>query len=269
MGHWNGDSNNFNEYYRSKLLFVDENDNAEKRTQYVEIKKVTGNKIIRINEKYKPEYYVPNNINIIIATNDAKPVFLNWKEEPKAENVNNFFIYQCPNVPANSIDSGLEDKLKARIGHYVRTELKIRFAKLSVRGFSNNRYALAAPITEFHRRLLATSVTNVEMEAEELAVHIVGLEYSDKAQDFINSSYFKPSEYGEDKYIQLKDIRRLVKELQLKGSPNNPKTYVSILQEQGVLSSDTKTTNTKYYGYRILRNWDYYTTVSGQIDSDR
>ena len=102
VGQWDGVKESFNDQYKNKLLFVDENPNAEKPMQYTEIKKITGNKVLRINEKYTPAYSVPNNINIIIATNDPRPMFLKAREEPKSENTNNFFIYRVPDVDRQS-----------------------------------------------------------------------------------------------------------------------------------------------------------------------
>jgi hypothetical protein len=270
MGYWNGDSNNFNEYFRSKLLFVDENDKAEKRIQYTEIKKLTGNKIVRINEKYKPEYYAPNNNNLIIATNDTRPVYLDWKELPKAENVNNFFIHQCPGVPAEAIFPDLEDKLKARMGYYVRTELKARYQKLAARGFQNNRYARAAPITEFARRIFGSSKPLVQIETEELAPYIVcGVNIPDSR--FVNAPniQFKPRMIGGKYYVRPDDIRDLVDRLRFKGGKGSYKPFITALQEMGVISDTLDRDSNQRYGYQILRSPDYYaTTISGALPVD-
>ena len=266
QGDWDGDSNHFNEYYKNKLLFVDENPHAEKHTQYVEIKKVTGNKTIRINEKYKPEYYVPNNIKIIIATNDPKPMFVNWKEEPVADNVNNFFIYHCPKVSAESMDAELETMLQERLGHYVRTELKGRYERLVAQGFRNNRYALPAPITPFAKELFATGKSSVELESEQLAYYIVcDVDMVDPYGGTYATNIIFSGVQTEDgsRYVQLKDIQYLKKRLQYTSSPHI-KAYVNSLQQMGVIDAGNHYTEKKFLGYEILWRPECY-TVSGYM----
>lgn len=266
MGHWNGDSNNFNEYFRSKLLFVDENDKSEKRIQYTEIKKLTGNKVVRINEKYKPEYYTPNNNNLIIATNDTRPVYLDWKETPKAENVNNFFIYKCPDVPAEAIIPDLEDKLKERIGHYVRTELKKRFEVLAARGYQNNRYALAAPITDFARKLYESSPPQVQIDSEELAQYIVcGVSMPDPYNSSAPFIQFKPKVIEGKSFVRPEEIRVLVDRLRLKNNKVTYKSFITALQDAEVISHTLDRDSHQRNGYEILRNPDYYKTTASDV----
>jgi hypothetical protein len=266
MGYWNGDSNNFNEYFRSKLLFVDENDKSEKRIQYTEIKKLTGNKVVRINEKYKPEYYAPNNNNLIISTNDTRPVYLDWKEMPKAENVNNFFIYQCPDVPAEAIIPDLEDKLKARMGYYVRTELKARYQTLAARGFQNNRYALAAPITEFARNLFGSSKPLVQIETDELAQYIVcGVDMPDSRSMNAPNIQFRPRMIDGKAYIRPDEIRDLVDRLHFKGGRGTYKPFITTMQDMKVISPTLDRDSNQRFGYQILRSKEYYTTTASGI----
>ncbi len=267
MGLWEGTPQRFNEYYKNKLLFVDENANADKPMQYVEIKKITGNKILRIDEKFIPPYNTLNNLKIIITTNDAKPIFLKAKEEPKSENTNNFFIYRVPDVDASDINENLGQMLEERLGHYVRTELRVRFEHLMAARGKNNRYGIPAPITPLARSLFASAVTTIEIEAEELARHLIfGVNLPNLRNANAPNIYFKAHTYNNTQYVQFQEIRDLVGQLGFKGSPNSPKSYVTVLQEQGVLSHETDRTATKHLGYRIQRSKDYYTTtVSGML----
>lgn len=267
MGLWEGTPQRFNEYYKNKLLFVDENANADKPMQYVEIKKITGNKILRIDEKFIPPYNTLNNLKIIITTNDAKPIFLKAKEEPKSENTNNFFIYRVPNVDSNDINENLGQMLEERLGHYVRTELRARFERLMADRGKNNRYGIPAPITPLARTLFASAVTTIEIEAEELARYLVfGVNTPNPRNANAPNIYFKAREHNGVQFVQFQDIRELVKNLGFTGSPASPKSYVTVLQEQGVLSYDVDHSSRQYYGYAILRSKDYYTTtVSGML----
>ena len=266
---WDGVHESFNDQYKSKLLFVDENPNADKHIQYVEIKKITGNKILRVNEKYTPAYYVPNNINLIIATNDPRPIFLKAREAPKAENINNFFIYRVPELDPSRINAELGQMLEDRLGHYVRTELKTRYERLVATRGTNNRYGIPAPFTPLARDLFAASQSTIEMEAEELARYIVcGVGTS--LNDVMNGMqsyrpYTAPDGY---QYVQLKDLRDLVRGMNFRGSAN-PKAYINALQDQEVLSFESDyRLNCQRLGFRVLRPASYYaTTVSGQVES--
>ena len=257
-GSWVGVNETFNDQFKGKLIFVDENSNGDKPMQYTEIKKITGNKVIRINEKYTPAYYVPNNANIIIATNDPRPIFLKSREKPKSENVNNFFIYGVPEVDAKKIDKELGAKLQARLGHYIRTELKQRYDRLCSENLSNNRYTLAAPMTDLARMLFESAKTIIELETEELAeILVCGVDDPDPFNPF-GRIQFSAKESPGKRYVQLSEIRELIGKLRFKGS-SNPKAYVNVLQEQGVLSHDgSHREKSQRLGYLILRDKGFY-----------
>lgn len=270
-GLWNGDSTHFNEQYTKKLLFVDENPNADKVTQYTEIKKITGNDKNKINEKYQPEYYAPNNINIIIATNDHRPLFVKWQEEPQSPKNNNFFIFECPAVNPSKIDSKLACKLEERLGHYVRTELQDRYLELMKNDRTNSRYGIDAPITQFAKDLYSSAKTSIEEEAEELAEYIVrGVKtiknYDDKAPKSTEVTYIKgpridfmPTvDQDGDHYILPRDIRRLVKLLEYSSKKTN-NSYVEALVRAGVISMrNNHREDKRRLGHRILKKADEY-----------
>jgi hypothetical protein len=267
FGLWDGGKERFNDQYTKKLLFVDENPNSDKPTQYTEIKKITGNKLLRIDEKYTPAYYVQNNVKIIIATNDPRPMFLKAREEPKSENTNNFFIYRCPDVDPDKIDKTLGEKLQARLGWYVRSELGARYQRLALQATSKNRYALSAPITPLARSLFASAKSTIEIEAEELARHLVfGVNIPNLKNAYAPNIHFQAYAFNGAKYVQFQEIRDLVGQLGFKGSPAQPKSYVTVLQDQKVLSHETARCAERHLGYKILRDRSYYTTtISGVL----
>jgi len=265
MGLWDGDAKHFTDVYVNKLLFVDENPNADKATQYTEIKKITGNKRIPINKKYQPEYYAPNNIKIIIATNDPKPMFVKWQEAPKSESVNNFFMHQCPEVTEEDINNRLAEELEDRLGHYVRTELKVRYERLAATSDIRSRYALPAPITPLTRRIFASSKTSVDTESEELARYLVcGITEVDPYNVNAPCIHFEPTEHDGALYVQEKEIRNLINRLRFKGS-KNIKAYIESLNRQNVITQkNDHRTGDQYLGYKIIRKPQYY-TASGYI----
>ena len=264
---WDGDKEQFNDFAKAKLVFIDENKNSDKPVQYAEIKRMTGNRIIKINEKHIRQYYVRNNAKFIFATNDPRPIALHWREEPESEKTNNFFIYSCPALPVDDIDRELFDKLVARLGHYVRTELKKRYEAWKVAGGANSRYAREAPITDLAKQLFGSSKSLIELEADEFAQYLVcGIHRTDFDAKYPTTIHFSPTKHGDSLYASQADIRDLVQKLNFKGH-SNYKSYITVLQDQGVLShkNDHRISGQRL-GYQILRSPDYYAvTVSGVL----
>ncbi|MCB9365903.1 MAG: hypothetical protein H6508_01755 [Calditrichaeota bacterium] len=272
MGYWDGDVCEFNPQFQSKLLFVDENRNATKPEQYVELKRITGNELIPINRKHKDVFYARNNLNIIFATNDAKPVALKWGEEPTDERVNNFFIHWC--TSAEVVDNELKHKLWARIGHYVRTELRARYERLVANSDTRNRYFLAAPITPYALSIYASSKTSVEEETEILAECIVrGVvprnPLEDEQPGDKNLPNFKPIKRPDkDEYhIPPRKLVKLIKALKLPGN-YDLKAYMNTLVRMKVINPVEYRTETKRYGYPILRARDHYPESGPMIWDD-
>ncbi|MBK8129523.1 MAG: hypothetical protein IPK53_11700 [bacterium] len=265
LGLWDGDVKPFNPQYTNKLLFVDENRNSHKPEQYAELKRITGSDKLPINKKYESEFNAPNNLNLIFATNDPKPIALKWGEGPDSEKVNNFFIHYCKKVPRDNIDMEIKFKLEDRLGHYVRTELKERFEHLSKNRDPRNRYFLAAPITPLADDLYASSMTSVEMEAEELAEILV----MGKHETVTNSSghqikelWYDPTEYRGEFYVKLQDIRAAISFLGLR-SASTTKAYTEALVRMGVISMRGDFRNNKrQLGFKILRPKSHYADQS-------
>ncbi|MBK6912116.1 MAG: hypothetical protein IPH10_14505 [bacterium] len=261
LGLWDGDVKPFNPQYTNKLLFVDENRNSHKPEQYAELKRITGSDKLSINKKYESEFNAPNNLNLIFATNDPKPIALKWGEGPRSEKVNNFFIHYCKEVPDDKIDREIKFKLEDRLGHYVRTELKERFEHLSKNRDPRNRYFLAAPITPLADDLYASSMTSVEMEAEELAeILVMGRhETVTNVKGYtVKVIWYDPTEYRDEFYVKLQDIRAAINFLGLR-STSTIKAYTEALVRMGVISmrSDHKN-NKQQLGFKILRPKSYY-----------
>jgi hypothetical protein len=257
MGYWDGDVCEFNPQFTSKLLFVDENRNATKPEQYVELKRITGNELIPINRKHKDVFYARNNLNIIFATNDARPVALKWGEEPTDERVNNFFIHWCTSTKV--IDNELKFKLWDRIGYYVRTELRDRYEQLIANTDTRNRYFLAAPITDYARTLYASSKNSVEEETEVLAECIVrGVvprDPLDEPQPGDKSlPNFKPVKRPdkEEYHIPPRKLMTLIKAMKLTAS-RDLKAYQNALVRMKIISPEEYRVDKKRYGYPILR----------------
>ena len=115
-----------------------------------------------MNNKYQPEYLVPNNLNIILISNEQIALYVEKGELPTEESNNQFFVWEFPDVKGPR-DPAFRQKLQDRLGHYVRTELKQVFESI---GTTHARYGIPVPITDAEKRLFANNATNIEMEAD-------------------------------------------------------------------------------------------------------
>jgi len=165
---WEAERRNFTPEAEKKLLIADETvcDDPE---QYKLLKQYAGSKYATVNKKYLPTYEVPNNMNIIILSNSAIPVYVSRDEKPTSDENNQFFVYEFKPF-AGAIDPELDKKLEDRIGHYVRTELKTVFEGLN---FNGNRYSIKTPITAEEAGLFESNVTEAESDIEKLIDRIV------------------------------------------------------------------------------------------------
>jgi hypothetical protein len=160
---WGGNEDGFTYEVEKKFLTVEENQ-SEKVSQYKTLKKYTGQKHATVKKKFKDPYQVKNNMNIIILSNDAIPLFVSRGELPTDTKNNQFFVYEFPEI-TGAIDPDLQEKILARLGHYIRTELKTVFDGLSTSGF---RYSIDVPITDAEKELFAANTTDLESDVDVL-----------------------------------------------------------------------------------------------------
>jgi len=165
---WGGNEDGFTYEVEKKFLTVEENQ-SEKVSQYKTLKKYTGQKNATVKKKFKDPYQVKNNMNIIILSNDAIPLFVSRGELPTDTKNNQFFVYEFPEI-TGAIDPDLQEKILARLGHYIRTELKTVFDGLSTSGF---RYSIDVPITDAEKELFAANTTDLESDVDVLIDRLV------------------------------------------------------------------------------------------------
>lgn len=159
---------NFNPDAEKKLVVIDESDSNGKM-QYTILKKLSGQKEVEVNKKYISQYKARNNMNMIMLSNDLKAVYVDREEMPTDEFNNQFFVYRFKRV-FEKFDPNFGEKLEARIGNYVRTELKKVFDEIdSVDG----RYSIPVPITEDEKRLFRNSITEIEAVADDTVKQLI------------------------------------------------------------------------------------------------
>jgi Family of unknown function (DUF5906) len=156
----------FTDFFEKHLLIVDEA-NIDKKEQYLQLKKVSGSAKLPVEHKYLPTYYVQNNVAFIIMTNAVVPLYLVATEKPATGKYNQFFMYQVP-LP-KELNSLIKDELEARVGHYVRTELRSRYERWLKDGIQRkNRYSLEVPMTPFQEDQYANSRSSIDYDSDRL-----------------------------------------------------------------------------------------------------
>lgn len=210
---WEAKKGNFTSEVEMKLLIADETvcDDPE---QYKLLKQYAGSKYARVNKKYKPEYEVPNNMNIIILSNSAIPIYVATAEKPTSEELNQFFVYDFKKLQG-AIDPEMDQKLEDRIGHYVRTELKTVFNGIN---FAGNRYSIKVPITPEEAGLFISNETEEEGVAQKVIDKIIKkLDEGGEYQQFLANGYL-PRLLVEDSASATKmGVTKVIKTLREQG----------------------------------------------------
>jgi hypothetical protein len=160
---WEVKKGNFSPEAEKKLLIADETSTTGDGV-YALLKQYSGSKHVQVNKKYAIPYDVENNMNIIIMSNLARPIYVSKSEKPTSESNNQFFVYDFQPF-AGEIDPELDQKLEDRIGYYVRTELKSVYDGLD---FTGNRYSIKTPITPEESALFDGSTTEKESAVERI-----------------------------------------------------------------------------------------------------
>jgi len=175
---WSGAEEHFSYEVENKLLIVEEN-MSDKVSQYKVLKKYAGQKYATVRKKFRDPYQVRNNANIILLSNELIPLFVSRDELPTDTKNNQFFAYEFPKL-TGTINPQLQEELLARLGHYIRTELKSVFDNLPSTGF---RYTIDVPITDAERELFAANASDLESDVDLLVHRLIEQYASDSFPD--------------------------------------------------------------------------------------
>lgn len=212
---WNGHEQNFTYEAEKKLLVVEENE-QEAQHQYKTLKKYSGQKYSRVEKKFKDPFQVLNNMNIILLANDSIPVYVTRDERPSSELNNQFFVYEFLPI-AGTLDVNIQRKLEDRLGHYIRTELKIVFDNINSTGC---RYGIKVPITNEEKALFADSITDLDAEADEFIRIMIDYDKplygTDNFKPFLDK-HLVPDKFFKQYDITTKSYNRIVKNLKRRG----------------------------------------------------
>lgn len=207
---WTGIVGDFSYEVEKKFLIVEENTTSNEG-QYTILKKYMGQTHSIVKKKFKDPYKVLNNMAIVLLSNKDIPMYVDKSELPTTEYNNQFFVWEFPELGEN-LDNQMLDKLKARLGHYIKTKLKAVFSNLEMS--SNNRYTINVPITEYERALFDDNTPDIELDAQELVEDL--LDYKE-ANDHSNNFYpilnkgWLPSEFVKTRFTR--NYKEVIKQL--------------------------------------------------------
>lgn len=210
---WGAKAGQFTPEYEKKLLIADETV-TEDRKQYLDLKRQSGSKYLPVNKKFLHPYQVRNNVNIIILSNARYPIHVERDEVPTDERDNQFFVYKMERKYAQ-VDAIYAEKLRERLGHYIRTELKTVFDRLDINSY---RYSIPVPITDYEKELFESSVT---VEEDALDHILLRLKEAYDGQHGNYESFLKsrsvPSDLLGDSNMSKVDRNKIVKLLRSNG----------------------------------------------------
>lgn len=212
----------FNSYIENKLIIIDES-NEGARDQYLTLKKLSGQSKFRVNPKFEKEYSTRNNINVVILSNEPFFIYVSRDEMPTDETNNQFFIFEMK--PPRKKDPMILDNLKARLGNYIRTELKDVFNSLDLTPY---RYSIEVPITEEERFLFSNSVTENELVTDEIIKDI------EKLFEDNDDVFYSVIRQGLLPTLKLREFYKTVKtEMQIKHASYNK--ILQMLKIKGII----------------------------------
>ena len=239
----------YTEYCTAKLFHIDEQ-NTDGKTLYNLLKLIGGNDELSVNIKYGPKYMVRNNLNVIITTNQLKPIHVESGELSLDPSNNQFFVREfITKLPV--MDNRFRDKLLNRIGHYARTELKQVFDQMQASPtISQHRYGTPVPITDAQKRLFSLGVTTIEREADEVWQELVSeTELYSKGGILGSVPLGYLDRFADEWYLKPAKLRDLVKNLELQNNYNSILTHLIKTRQ---LSDIVIRTNTQRLGYKLI-----------------
>lgn len=207
---WSGTEGMFSYEMEKKFLIVEENAHSDER-QYKSLKKYMGQTYVPINKKFKDPFKAKNNMNIIILSNKDIPMYVEKSECPTNSKNNQFYVWEFPPLDGE-MDNEILAKLQARLGHYIRTELKRVFDGLKER--SKYRYSINVPITEYEKALFDDNISDEELDSIELLNSLYNYK---KANDDSNQFFpllekgWLPSEFVKSRFNR--NYQEVIKEL--------------------------------------------------------
>jgi len=257
------DYKQFTEAFKCKLWYIDEQCTDGKEL-YKVVKQIGGNNQLQVNIKYGLKHQVDRNLNVILTTNELKPMHMEADELQLDETNNQFFVLEMKPILKKDRKADIADLIQERLGHYVRTELRDVYQQIQQdpeRG--SYRYGIPVPVTREEERLYCLSRTAIERDALEVWDCIAAGKYQHWKRGDIDLLKTEKLEYRcKDKVLHIMPalLRNMVKRMELESSYNKIRDH---LQQKGLMGLDVVKDSNQRYGYWLrLGAGDLKTIIS-------
>ena len=182
---------------------------------------------------------VKNNLNIILISNEMIPLYVEKTEKPADPTNNQFFVWEFLSLN-KTIDGIFGQKLRERLGNYIRTELKTVFS-----GINKNytRYGISVPITKYEEQLFDNNTTNIEAQADLVLEKIAN-----------RNDTFMPNEDEYDLYEAGYIAYSLIEEFA--SGPVHPNAIIKNLKKRKIIEQAMvrkQVNKKKYSSYKIKK----------------
>ena len=167
---WDGKRDNFSPQAEQKLLIIDENEGTGSVKQYKALKHYLGAEMLTVNLKHRQAFTVRNNINLVVTSNGAIPIFVQPEEMDENPARNKFFVYEFKRP--EKVNANIKYELRDRVGYYIKTELKEIYEAIRDE-MAKYRFAIQVPVT---KELLILTAANESPSISlfvELIYHII------------------------------------------------------------------------------------------------
>ncbi len=174
-------------------------------------------------------------------------MYFEHDELPRHESQNNFFVYEFTTQQQKEIGS-FARKAKARLGHYIRTELVSVFEQIKASGmFEDNRYSIPCPITELEKKMFQRNITSTQLFAEEIYESLVNGVTIPRP----GTKYEGIASVPAGRYIQFSELKALIKHDLDITDQRRAKAIIKKLQEMEYLGSESLRTRDARIGFMI------------------
>jgi hypothetical protein len=242
------DYKQFTEAFKCKLWYIDEQ-STDGKALYQVVKQISGNNVLVVNNKFGLKYQVDRNLSVILTTNNLKPMEMEADELQIDDTNNQFFVYEMKPIDPKNRRNDIQNKIKERLGHYIRTELKEVYAQ--IQADSNSavyRYGIRVPITEEEKRLYGLSKSTLECEGEEVWACMQTREYPILDNLELSSGILDYRFHEDAAYVMASELRKMTKQMRCDSSSAK---IINYLQQKDYLGFDIERIKGQRLGYRL------------------
>lgn len=253
----------FNYECNNKFVLLVEND-SDKRDITNYTKKLGGSEDIKIEHKGEAPFYIPNNVNLLIDSNNLNALHLPLDEKPTNTGNNQYFVKTFKLIAEGDRNNNIKEELKERQGWFIQSYLRERFEMLEARDTQEKRacrYHIRVPITDDEKIVFNLSETKAESYGTDLWDDYIYKAIVDAGSvpSLVVNAGKAVNEYDDVWYLNAKVLQEAVRHLRMDNDGKIPDRGILLKQllKQNKINS-MKTQGTKgvlkgrSLGYEIL-----------------